>query len=977
MESAAAYRSPLSILRSARLNDDEDLVLRDDHQRNIGHDRRSEQATTSSTAAAVSPITPVTASASSRIGTANNIYRSRPVTNLKSYVPFNIFGMKSPFASSSNANNDPTPPRGAFPPRIIEEESRYAPSRIDETINSDDGGGGGLGGVDEFHGSGGKISYDEHAHYEPSHPWFNRYSSEFDNDENDDNNFNSSSNNNNNNKSYMTNNRNQPMDGRPSHFEYMVAKKKERESQKERRAIMSTTFNFTNSIIGAGAMGLGGAFAASGGGISIIILIGFAYLTKRSLDLIVDLSSCPLVINLARKSKDSGRDRTGEESDSDDKDGMSDHPSTVAPTINDFLKQDSEYLQSRRETEDVDLDTHQEVEVAEDEEKKESSHLITQEEEKDVIDVENDSHPQTDTPGLTNDLDSTRFDDDCDVDSNMQTPLKISDLFADCPLPTPNESDLLMKDESMEPRFISPLHIDEASSSAPTTPIVDEEHHLQPCTYEELGYAAFGSNGRLAVLVSKSLYSFGCLIAYVVVVRDNFGLALRRIIIGPTTIGDKGWIYDDNFLAFWISAIFMLPLSCPRTMESLTKFSFLSILSIVFLTFAIVYMYFSCTNPRGSGDESSFYENWLVIRSFSGLIESLGCFVFTFVCHHTVHLAYESLPLQSRSPKTWRQVSTNSIAMALETSLAIGVFAYLTFGSTTPSDVLTGYPANITLANVARLLLCMNMVLTFPLPFLTCRELIILLLTDMHGFYYRHDLERFNICITMWKHVKHYLHRCTVGRSKPRRRAAREGDADAAENDKFVQMKRRSFFERWTRKSSYGDGLGASGEWLYDMHGDGEGPTEALLREESESDDDAIGSIGGERGMPLNPSPLSSRSGESLSDESTVSCTFVPTPSWILPDCNGRQLTFFWHAVLTFILWLLVTISAIKSPSLIDVLDLVGAFTGTMIAFILPAVFSLKLKGYSKISIIILGIGGTIGMLGTSFSLVKFLRDSI
>lgn len=949
MESAAAYRSPLSILRSARLNDDEDLVLRDDH-RNIDHDRRSLQATISSTAAAVSPITPATASSN------NNIYRSRPVTNLKSHVSFNIFGLKSPIASASNAYNDPTPPRGAFPPRIIEDESR-----IDETINT--GGGGGLGGVDEFHGSDGNISHDERVHYEPSHPWFNRYSSEFDNVENDDNN-----NSNSNNNSFTTISSNQPNDGRPSHFNYMVAKKKQRESQKERRAIMSTTFNFTNSIIGAGAMGLGGAFAASGGGISIIILFGFAYLTKRSLDLIVDLSSCPLVINLARSMKDSDRDRTGEESDSHDKDSMSEHPSIVAPTMNAFLKQDSEYLQTKNMSEDVDSDTSEEFTIAVDEEKNESSPLITQEEEIDVTDFGNILLPQTASSDFINDLDSTRVDDEYDVDSNMQTPLKISDLFTDSPFPTLNESNLLMKDIGRKPRFISPLHIDEAHSSAPTIPIDDQEHLLQPCTYEELGYAAFGSNGRLAVLVSKSLYSFGCLIAYVVVIRDNFGLALRRIFIGPTAIGATGWIYDDNFLAFWISAIFMLPLSCPRTIESLTKFSFLSILSIVFLTFAIVYMYFSCTNPRGSGDESSFYENWLVIRSLSGLIESLGCFVFTFVCHHTVHLAYESLPLRSRSPQTWRRVSTNSISMALETSLAIGVFAYLTFGSTTPSDVLMGYPADITLANVARLLLCMNMVLTFPLPFLTCRELIILLLTDMHGFYYRHDLERFNICIPMWN---------ILCRSKPRRRAAREGDADAAENGNFVQMKRWSFVERWTRKISYGDGLGASGEWLYDMHGDGEGPTEALLREESESDDDAIGSIGGERGMPLIPSPLSSRSGDSSSDESTVSCTFVPTPSWILPDCNGRQLTFFWHAILTFILWLIVSISAIKSPSLIDVLDLVGAFTGTMIAFILPAVFSLKLKGCSKISIIILGIGGTIGMLGTSFSLVKFLRDSI
>merc|ERR1711957_805748 len=62
------------------------------------------------------------------------------------------------------------------------------------------------------------------------------------------------------------------------------------------KAIIGTTLNFTNSIIGAGAMGLGGAFAASGGGISVIMLIGFAYLTKKSLD----LSSCPSVIRAVR-----------------------------------------------------------------------------------------------------------------------------------------------------------------------------------------------------------------------------------------------------------------------------------------------------------------------------------------------------------------------------------------------------------------------------------------------------------------------------------------------------------------------------------------------------------------------------------------------------------------------------------------------------------------------------------------------------
>jgi len=228
---------------------------------------------------------------------------------------------------------------------------------------------------------------------------------------------------------------------------------------------------------------------------------------------------------------------------------------------------------------------------------------------------------------------------------------------------------------------------------------VDQLHFsMAPCTYEELGYAAFGTAGRLAVLMSKSLYSFGCLIAYVVVVRDNFGLALRQMMTGPSSPnslqGDdsQGILYDDDLLAFWVSAIVMLPLSCPRTMKPLAKFSFVSVLSIGFLVLVVVYLYFTCTNPEGgTTGKSSFYENWIEIRSLSGLIESLGCFVFTFMCHHTVNLAYETLPPQIRTPKVWRRVSTNSIALALQSSLAIGIFAYLTFGSQTPADVVSQF----------------------------------------------------------------------------------------------------------------------------------------------------------------------------------------------------------------------------------------------------------------------------------------------
>ena len=110
------------------------------------------------------------------------------------------------------------------------------------------------------------------------------------------------------------------------------------------------------------------------------------------------------------------------------------------------------------------------------------------------------------------------------------------------------------------------------------------------------------------------------------------------------------------------------------------------------------------------------------------------------------------------------------------------------------------------------------------------------------------------------------------------------GDTDDPdEAGDFVQMKRRSFFERWRRKSD--DDLGADGEWWGDIDGiDGQ----ALLGID-DRETDAIASIGGQKGKELNPSPLSSRSGDPSSSESTVSSTSVPPPSWILPNSDGRQ----------------------------------------------------------------------------------------
>ena len=136
-------------------------------------------------------------------------------------------------------------------------------------------------------------------------------------------------------------------------------------------------------------------------------------------------------------------------------------------------------------------------------------------------------------------------------------------------------------------------------------------------SYEELGKAAFGQVGWIAVLVSKFLYSFGCLVAYIVVVKDNFGFALRHLLYGNDAAGASWFVRllgRDDVVTLLLSTLVILPLCCLRDMSSLTNLSAVSVVSMVFIVAIIIYLYFD--NPSGSIREpgGTLCENWFQIR---------------------------------------------------------------------------------------------------------------------------------------------------------------------------------------------------------------------------------------------------------------------------------------------------------------------------------------------------------------------------
>jgi hypothetical protein len=80
-----------------------------------------------------------------------------------------------------------------------------------------------------------------------------------------------------------------------------------------------------------------------------------------------------------------------------------------------------------------------------------------------------------------------------------------------------------------------------------------------------------------------------------------------------------------------------------------------------------------------------------------------------------------------------------------------------------------------------------------------------------------------------------------------------------------------------------------------------------------------------------------------------------------------------YHVLLTLAFWLVSVGVALVAPTLGDVLNIVGCGTGSLIAFILPAIFARANgdKGWKTMGILVIGV--LVAVLGTVFSIKSMI----
>ena len=138
-------------------------------------------------------------------------------------------------------------------------------------------------------------------------------------------------------------------------------------------------------------------------------------------------------------------------------------------------------------------------------------------------------------------------------------------------------------------------------------------------SYEDLAFVGLGRPGRFVVLVCKLLYSFGCLVAYIVVVKDNFASAVENLVYGPSSSHgnhDNDWLFkilqEDIWTTWILSCCFIFPLCLLRDMTPLSSLSIVSVVSMISIVIIVVYIYYAEPDVRRPGGD--LYENWVEIR---------------------------------------------------------------------------------------------------------------------------------------------------------------------------------------------------------------------------------------------------------------------------------------------------------------------------------------------------------------------------
>uniref|UniRef100_A0A1A7XX90 Amino acid transporter transmembrane domain-containing protein n=1 Tax=Iconisemion striatum TaxID=60296 RepID=A0A1A7XX90_9TELE len=222
--------------------------------------------------------------------------------------------------------------------------------------------------------------------------------------------------------------------------------------------------------------------------------------------------------------------------------------------------------------------------------------------------------------------------------------------------------------------------------------------------YEQLGYRAFGTPGKMAAGIAITLQNIGAMSSYLYIVKYEFPLVIQAFLKVDNPAGE--WYLNGNYLVIIVSVAVILPLALMKQLGYLGYTSGFSLSCMVFFLIAVIYKKFNVPCPfvdfafNSTGSElnvsSSDHggeENPACIPKMANLnirtAYTIPILAFAFVCHPEVLPIYTEL--RNATKKKMQHVSNISIAVMYIMYFLAALFGYLTFYGEVEAELLHTY----------------------------------------------------------------------------------------------------------------------------------------------------------------------------------------------------------------------------------------------------------------------------------------------
>ena len=231
------------------------------------------------------------------------------------------------------------------------------------------------------------------------------------------------------------------------------------------------------------------------------------------------------------------------------------------------------------------------------------------------------------------------------------------------------------------------------------------------------------------------LYAFGCLLAYLIVIKDAFASIFRGLDIQTYPFN------DENMTLTFFVAIFAFPLSLLRNLSSLRYASLVSVLAILYVTVAIFIESVHCSesfdNPAKCHLNNWTKANFDSIDLFiidENVFKSLTLTFFAYTAHTNIFPVFDEL--SNRNIRRMTKVFKRSVWLELIIYLIFSVSAYLTWHQDADDDILNNYDDDNYLIMAGRITMSLALLIGLPVNITPARNNFNSLFLKINHFHY-------------------------------------------------------------------------------------------------------------------------------------------------------------------------------------------------------------------------------------------------